>query len=162
MKRYDLYDKDSTVKSELVAELRTNATIGKGHPHIVQYEKAKTHTHIHTHSPVVYYETTQHFCMQISSYKCHHLTLKHISTSIYQIIETERYVFVLMELVGQSKPGMRGMDLFDFITVERQENIEEEEAKVIFVQLVQALQFLHENEVYICVCAYIKHRIFIL
>jgi hypothetical protein len=48
MKRYDLYDKDSTVKSELVAELRTNATIGKGHPHIVQYEKAKTHSHIHT------------------------------------------------------------------------------------------------------------------
>jgi serine/threonine protein kinase len=65
-----------------------------------------------------------------------------------------------MELVGQSKPGMRGMDLFDFITVERQENIEEEEAKVIFVQLVQALQFLHENEVYIYICGWVGGLLF--
>jgi serine/threonine protein kinase len=152
MKRYDLYDKDSTVKSELVAELRTNATIGKGHPHIVQYEKAKTHSHIHkltftfTRSYIIKPHIT--FVCKYLHIKCHHLSLKQINVHD-QIIETERYVFVLMELVGQSKPGMRGMDLFDFITVERQENIEEEEAKVIFVQLVQALQFLHENEVYI-------------
>jgi hypothetical protein len=32
------------------------------------------------------------------------------------VIETEKYVFVIMELVG-SKQGLRGIDLFDWIMV---------------------------------------------
>lgn len=54
MKRYDLYDKDASVKSELVAELRTQVTIGRGHPHIVQYEQVRRlrtkHPHTYTYS----------------------------------------------------------------------------------------------------------------
>lgn len=64
-----------------------------------------------------------------------------------KVIETERYIFVLMELVGRSK-GTRGVDLFDFICAERENvDISEVEARGLFRQLVSALSHLHEQEV---------------
>jgi hypothetical protein len=75
--RYDLNLADpakaADIGAEIMNELRTNADIAKGHPHIVQYES---------------------------------------------VIETEKYIFVLMELVGKSSTT-RGVDLFDFICAER-------------------------------------------
>jgi len=107
LKRYSLIKtgdpkENSAVAREIMNELRTNQAIGRGHPHIVQYEN---------------------------------------------IIETERYIFVLMELVGRS-PGTRGMDLFDFITVENAgKSVPEEDARALFRQMVEALQHLHSQEV---------------
>ena len=64
-----------------------------------------------------------------------------------KVIETERYIFVLMELVGRSK-DTRGVDLFDFISVERgTTNISESEARGLFKQLVFALSHLHGQDV---------------
>jgi len=64
-----------------------------------------------------------------------------------KVIETERYIFVLMELVGRSR-DTRGVDLFDFICGERENmDISEVEARGLFKQLASALSHLHEQDV---------------
>ena len=45
-----------------------------------------------------------------------------------KVIETQRNIFVLMELVGR-EPGCRGVDLFGFIANERPDPMDEGEAR---------------------------------
>ena len=64
-----------------------------------------------------------------------------------KVIETESYIFVLMEHVGKSE-HTRGVDLFDFICAERSgTDILEAEARGLFKQLVTAIAHLHEQDV---------------